>query len=154
MDEPTKKRGLEYPAHRADTDDRGWGHCAHSPVTVSPSDKKLLQGAASALALILFIALPAVAQSHDDAVINGATSCREWSTLRASSNAAAAELWLSGVLLNWSTGKDGIRVDESTFTSSETWMDRFCQREPTSTIGKAASMLREELKRQRPHGQK
>lgn len=46
------------------------------------------QGIAMALAAMLFAVLSAVAAA-DDAVVNGATSCREWTALRAGGNAAA-----------------------------------------------------------------
>lgn len=101
------------------------------------------------LVLAVFIALPAVADRAGEGVVNGATSCREWSTLRASGKDAAAELWLSGLLLNLSAGEDGGTLDDAALASSTAWMDGFCRQQPTATIGKGAAMLYQELKRQR-----
>lgn len=97
--------------------------------------------------LLAVVALPPPPAAADQAIVSGATSCREWTVLRTDGN-RGAELWLSGLLLNLSVA-DGFTLDDSTLASSANWMDRFCRREPATTIGKATAVLYKELKDQR-----
>ena len=99
------------------------------------------------IALLLAAVLPPPPAAADQVIVSGATSCREWTVLRANGN-PGAELWLSGLLLNLSVA-DGLTLDDSALASSADWMDRFCRREPAVTIGKAAAALYKELKDQR-----
>lgn len=121
--------------------------------TGDSSRAKRARRAVYLIALLLAgVALPPSPAAADQAIISGATSCREWTVLRADRN-PGAELWLSGLLLNLAVA-DGLILDDSELASSANWMDRFCRQEPTVTIGNAAAALYKELKEQRHKGVK
>jgi hypothetical protein len=102
---------------------------------------------AVAAALALLFAVDACGETIDKSAINGATSCREWSALRDEGYTKATELWLSGLLMNLAASDDPKVVDDEALIASTAWMDDFCRRNPVSTIGEAALIRYDELKR-------
>lgn len=83
-----------------------------------------------------------------EAIVDGTLSCAQWVKLRAGGEAAAAEFWLSGVLLNLAPA-EGVDVSGEDPSTYHRWMDRYCEADGRSTIGDGAKKLLQELKRQR-----
>jgi hypothetical protein len=83
-----------------------------------------------------------------ETIVDGTLSCAQWLKLRAGGEGAAAELWLSGVLLSLAPaeGVDVSREDPSTY---HRWMDRYCEADGRSTIGDGVKRLLQDLKQQR-----
>jgi hypothetical protein len=52
------------------------------------------------LTLVLAIPFGVLPTADAQTTVDGTLPCAEWSTMRETGNAAAAELWLSGLLLN------------------------------------------------------
>lgn len=113
---------------------------------MSGSAQKLIINAL--LTIVLAIQCGILPTADAETVVDGTLPCAEWLKMRASSNAAAAELWLSGLLLTLAAA-EGVDVQNSDPSIYERWMDVHCREDPRRTIGEGATKLLQGLKRQR-----
>lgn len=110
-----------------------------------PAQKSFLN---ALLTLVLAVQFGVLPTADAETMVDGTLPCAEWLKMRASGNAAAAELWLSGVLLTLAAA-EGVDVRSTYPSIYERWMDSHCREDPRRTIGEGATKLLQELKRQR-----
>jgi hypothetical protein len=100
------------------------------------------------LVVVVAVQFAALPTADAESVVDGRLPCAEWLKWRASGNAAAAELWLSGMLLTLAAA-EGVDVRDTDPLIFERWMDNYCKGAMHSTIGEGTTRLLQELKHQR-----